>query len=288
MIGPQHEQPQSSEAAGFFDSVSIDFSDPEQALFGLAWVTRLPSESRSRADLLLFSGTELVDEIELESDQLIGDWADARLDGVRVATGVPLEQWSLEAGGSRASVNLEATALSSPLEVADRSMQEAVGIEQYEQLCTVTGAVTVDGDARPIHGLGRRVHWWGSFDWERFERWRSLYAVSQDGRAISFASALPANSSGHGDELRSAAFLQGEDELPFEEVLLSTIYGEDGLPAAAGLELRTHEDEIPRRFGGEAICGLRTERRGHELTVSFLQWSIEGRPAYGCYEVARR
>lgn len=288
MIGPEHERIQGGDESGFADSVSIDFSDPEQGLFGLAWMTRLPNEGRTRADLVLFSGSQPIEQLELESNRLVDDWGAADIDGVRIATAAPLERWSLEAKGAKASVELEVSALTPPLEVADDVLRKAVGIEQYEQLCAVNGIVTIEGEARAVRCLGRRVHWWGKFAWDRFARWRSLYAVSEDGHAVSFASALPATSSGHGDEVRSAAYLEGEAEVPFDEVLLSTVYGDDGLPATAGLELRANEDDIPRRFGGEAICGLRIQRSGHEVTVSFLRWSIEGRVAYGCYEVARK
>jgi hypothetical protein len=33
---------------------------------------------------------------------------------------------------------------------------------------------------------------------------------------------------------------------------------------------------------------VRAERGGHELTMTFFQWSIDGEPAYGCYEVVSR
>jgi hypothetical protein len=98
--------------------------------------------------------------------------------------------------------------------------------------------------------------------------------------------ALPAGSTGHGEELRTARFLDEDEPRQFEDVYLSTVYDGERLPAKAGLELWEADDEIPRRFGGEAICAMRTRIADHELIVSFFRWSIDDETAYGCYEVA--
>ena len=128
----------------------------------------------------------------------------------------------------------------------------------------------------------------GRVPWNRIDRWRTLYAASASGRAISAVAALPAGSAGHDAEVRAAQFLDDPDALPFDDVRLSTVYGDDGMPSKVGLELWRPDDDYPQRLGGEAICGTRRERGEHELVVSFFRWSIDGEPAYGCYELARR
>jgi hypothetical protein len=283
-----HEQAQNAPGAEFFDSVSIDFSDPERQLFGLGWMTRLPNAGRSHANLVLFAGGEVAEHIELEDDQSFDDWREASLDGVRMATAQPLERWSIAVSGSATSLELNAEAVTAPREQSDRALLERAGIDQYEQLCNVSGTVNALGRAHQVSCLGRRVHCWGNFAWDAIERWRALYAVSASGRAISVLAALPAGSKGHGEELRTARLLDEEEPRQFEDVYLSTVYGADRLPAKAGLELWETDEEIPRRFGGEAVCAMRAKRPDHELIVSFFRWSIEGEPAYGCYEVARR
>jgi hypothetical protein len=55
-----------------------------------------------------------------------------------------------------------------------------------------------------------------------------------------------------------------------------------------GLELWQPDDEFPRRLGGEAVCATRARRAGHDLVISFCRWSMDGEPAYGCYELVRR
>jgi hypothetical protein len=288
MIDAGHEQVQNAPGAEFFDSAAIDFSDPERQLFGLGWITRLPNEGRSRANLVMFADGELVEHVRLDRDLSIDDWSDASVDGIRVATAEPLARWAFEASGGETALELKLEAVTAPRVPSDRTLLDRVGIEQYEQLCNVSGTVSALGRSHDISCLGRRVHAWGSFAWDEIERWRTLYAASASGRAISVLAALPAGSDGHGDELRTARPLDEDEPREYEDVYLSTVYGADELPAKAGLELWETDDELPRRLGGEAVCAMRTKSSGHELIVSFFRWSIDGEPAYGCYEVAQR
>jgi hypothetical protein len=288
MIGPAHEQAQNAPGAGFFDSVSIDFSDPEDRLFCLGWMTRRPNAGSYGANLVLFVDGDLAEHVTLESNSALDDWNDASLDGILMTTRQPLERWTFEASGKETSLAIEAEAVTAARVPSDETLLERAGIEQYEQLCGVTGRVEARGRKYDVNGLGRRVHCWGTFGWSEFDRWRSLYAVSASGRAVSVLAVMPSGSKGHGEELRVARLLDEDEPRQFEDVYLSTVYGRDGLPSKAGLELWTADDELPHRFGGEAICAMRAERPDHELTVSFFRWSIDGEPAYGCYEVAQR
>jgi hypothetical protein len=287
MITAEHERAKAGDGADFADAVALDFCDPEHDLFGAAWLTRLPNTGRSCSRVLVFASGELVVNTGHEADTAIPDWSGARLDGVEMRTVQPLEHWTLQTGGDQGALQLEAEAVSRPRELPD-GVPAAVEVEQYEQLLRLSGTVDAGGRTYPVRCLGRRVHWWGKFSWERIARWRALYAVSGAGRAVSAVAALPAGSAGHDAELRAAQFLDDEDALPFDDVRLSTVYGEDGMPSKVGLELWRPDDEYPQRLGGVAVCGTRLERGDHELVVSFFRWSIDGEPAYGCYELARR
>jgi hypothetical protein len=287
MITKEHEQVRAGGGADFADTVAIDFCDPEHDLFGALWVTRAPNGGTSRSNVALFLAGELVANTESESDTAIGDWSAARVDGISMQSAEPLERWTVETQGTEGDLQLEIEALSAPRELPE-GVAAAIGGEQYEQLCRLTGTVDAGGRTYPVRCLGRRSHWWGEFPWSRIDRWRTLYAASASGRAISAVAALPAGSKGHDAELRAAQFLDDPDALPFDDVRLSTVYGDDGMPAKVGLELWRPDDEYPQRLGGTAICGTRRERADHELAVSFFRWSIDGEPAYGCYELARR
>jgi len=287
MITKEDEQVRAGDGADFADTVAIDFCDPEHDLFGALWLTRTPNSGRSRSNVVLFLAGELVINVQNESETVIQDWSAARAGGVSMQTAEPLERWIVETQDDHGSLHLEAEALSPPRELPD-GFPAAIGVEQYEQLCRLTGTVDVAGRTYPIRCLGRRSHWWGEFPWDKIDRWRTLYAASASGRAISAVAALPAGSKGHDSEVRAAQFLDDPDALPFDDVRLSTVYGDDRMPAKVGLELWRPDDEYPQRLGGTAICGTHRDRADHEVVVSFFRWSIDGEPAYGCYELARR
>ena len=93
----------------------------------------------------------------------------------------------------------------------------------------------------------------------------------------------------HGDE-QVVAVLCDPDGAPveFEEALLSTEYGEDGVQRRATLELWLDaEDGRPLRGAGTLISSVAVEREGLETRIAFFRWSVEGREGLGHYEVAR-
>jgi hypothetical protein len=277
MIGPEAEKPRSGQGEQFFDSVSVDFFDPAAAVGGIAWITHRPAAASLRANAFLFVDAEAVESIEHAGDASLENWDDVRVGGVHLATRVPLERWSAGVTGERASLQLELTAVTPPAELEDEAIANAAGLGQYEQLFRCEGNVTTPEGTRVVNCLGRRVHSWGTFGWDAIDRWRTLYAASETGRAVSVVAARPAGSEGHREEPQA-----------FEEVRLSTVFTGEGLPAKAGLELIESDDDIPERLGGELICGLRTQVGGHPLTISFFRWSLEGDPAFGCYEMAEK
>ena len=74
----------------------------------------------------------------------------------------------------------------------------------------------------------------------------------------------------------------------FEEALLSTEYGEDGVQRRATLELWLDaEDGRPIRGGGTLISAVEVEMDGLHTRIAFFRWSIEGREGLGHYEIAR-
>jgi hypothetical protein len=225
----------------------------------------------------------LVVERKLES------WESAELEGMKLTTSTPLARWNATLEDGDASLELEVDATSEPLDLSETPagapVARAAGVIGYQQLCRVRGTATVQGKGRPLSCAGRRSHCWGAHDWQRLERWRTLYAASDAGRAVTVTGALPAGSAGHGDELRAGRLLVEEEEpLAFEEVRVSTVYGADQLPAKAGLELFTPGQEFPSRVTGEALCGSSLALADQRLAISFFRWSIDGKAALGCYE----
>jgi hypothetical protein len=118
---------------------------------------------------------------------------------------------------------------------------------------------------------------------------RSIGIVFADGGLLAVTSALPAGASEHGEE-EIAAVLCDPDAAPvtFDEALLSTEYGEDGVQRRATLELWTDaEDGRPLRGAGTLISSVTVKRRGLDAAIAFFRWSVEGREGLGTYEVAR-
>ena len=118
---------------------------------------------------------------------------------------------------------------------------------------------------------------------------RSIGIVFSDGGLLALSASLPAGAEAHGEE-EVAAILCDPDGAPlrFEESLLSTEYGEDGVQRRATLELWPDVDEMrPLRGAGTLINSVRVRRKGLDSEIAFFRWSVEGREGLGTYEVAR-
>jgi hypothetical protein len=118
---------------------------------------------------------------------------------------------------------------------------------------------------------------------------RAIGIVFDDGGLLALTSTLPPGQDGHGEE-QIAAVLCDPDAAPveFEEALVSTEYGEDGVQRRASLELWPSADSPrPLRGAGTLINSVAVARRGLDSEIAFFRWSVEGRHGLGHYEVAR-
>lgn len=118
---------------------------------------------------------------------------------------------------------------------------------------------------------------------------RSIGVVFSDGGLLALTSSLPAGGRAHGDE-EITAVLCDPDGAPatFEEALLSTEYGEDGVQRRVTLELWPDIEEMrPLRGAGTLISSVSVRKQGLDAQIAFFRWSIEGREGLGTYEVAR-
>jgi hypothetical protein len=118
---------------------------------------------------------------------------------------------------------------------------------------------------------------------------RSIGIVFADGGLMTLSGTAPVDGGGHGDE-PLLAVLCDPDAAPlvFEEALLSTEYGEDGVQRRVTLELWLDtEDGRPLRGAGTLISAVIVEAAGLETRIAFFRWSIEGREGLGHYEIAR-
>jgi hypothetical protein len=117
---------------------------------------------------------------------------------------------------------------------------------------------------------------------------RSIGIVFDDGGLLTLSGTAPTRG-GHGDE-PLVAVLCDPDAAPiaFQEALLSTEYGEDGVQRRATLELWLDaEAGAPIRGGGTLISAVEAEVDGLRTRIAFFRWSVEGREGLGHYEIAR-
>ena len=118
---------------------------------------------------------------------------------------------------------------------------------------------------------------------------RSIGIVFSDGGLLALTSILPAGGREHGDEEVTAVLCDPDGApLTFEEALLSTEYGEDGVQRRVTLELWPDTDEMrPLRGAGTLISSVDVQRQGTDSRIAFFRWSVEGREGLGTYEVSR-
>lgn len=118
---------------------------------------------------------------------------------------------------------------------------------------------------------------------------RSIGVVFSDGGLLALTSNMPESGREHGDE-EVTAVLCDPDGAPstFEQALLSTEYGENGVQRRATLELWPDVEEMrPLRGAGTLINSVCVRRQGVESQIAFFRWAVEGREGLGTYEVAR-
>jgi hypothetical protein len=119
---------------------------------------------------------------------------------------------------------------------------------------------------------------------------RSIGIVFADGGLLTLSGTAPAGGGGgHGEEPLLAVLCDPDaGPVTFEEALLSTEYGEDGVQRRATLELWLDaEDGRPLRGAGTLISSIAAETDGIETRVAFFRWAVEGREGLGHYEIAR-
>jgi hypothetical protein len=120
-------------------------------------------------------------------------------------------------------------------------------------------------------------------------RRRAIGIVFADGGLLAITAKLPAGGREFGDE-EVAAVLCDPDAAPveFEEALLSTEYGEDGVQRRVTLELWLDTEQGQAlRGAGTLINSVAVRRGGLDSEIAFFRWSVEGREGLGHYEVAR-
>lgn len=276
---------------GFRDAVTFAFGDPVTKLYGHAHIGLGADGASGLA--LLFSGTDVAASSTaggVAVDDASAGWDAVRVAGLRTSVEEPLTIWTLGYERADCGFDLRFEARSAPAVLeAETEIARVGGIEGYNQLCAVSGTVTVGGKTREVRCLGQRGHIWGSLDWKRIEVARFLSAWLGADRAVMLAAARPVKARGHGEEALAGWLVDAGEPLPISDPRLSTTYDGALRQQRVGLELWMDEEtDFARRASGKVLCGTTLDLGDVRLDTSFFAWKMEGREGVGRYDIVRR
>jgi hypothetical protein len=276
------ETPRPATGSGFSDAVTFSFGDERHAVYGMARVGLADGAGTGLA--LLFSGRETV-AARAASGEPAASFEDVRAAGVSTALVAPLERWTVSFSADEGGFALEFEAIGAPAPAVGG------GMEGYEQLCRVTGTVTVGGQTVTVECLGQRGHQWGRPDWDKLGMARSLGAWLSPQLAVVAGAFRQAKAKDHAREEIDAVVLDGAplEPIAIADPLFSTAYDADGHQRRIGWELWPVDEEAPARRGaGEVLCGTSLDLGRLTLDCAFFRFRMEGREGVGRFDVLRR
>jgi hypothetical protein len=249
---------------------TLAFGDLGGTVWGAGWFSDAAGANDADAALVMLGADggqpNVITDRPPRSESLDGDW---HLDGTGQLVVAPAA---------------EAVALQVPQEQ----------FEGYDQLCRVTGRLTLDGGEREIDCLGVRTWFPGPIDLERYESIRAVSTWFEPDEAMALTAFRARKAKSHDDDLLAAAVIGPEHSTAVEDPRLSTTYEAEGWPLRAGLELwlpspEDSEQQYPRRASGEAV-GARAHAQTStlELRAEPFRWHSRGRDGAGMYILARR
>jgi hypothetical protein len=259
---------------------ALAFGDLDAGAWGVAWVP----EAAGAVSVVLGIGSSAA----VVSATLVG--------------GERAEGWRLE--GEAVELVL------SPLGAPVRSGASDGGIEGFDQLCTVSGRFTHDGEQQLVDRLGWRSARSGTLDLRRLGSFRQVSAWFKPGEGLALLALRSRKSRGQEADVLAAGVLEAERPGPVADPRLSTTYTAAGLPIRAGLELWVengspvagkaepvgdageHVDslaepaphEYPHRAAGETL-GVYADWSVAEfkLHAELFRWHNHGREGAGVY-----
>jgi len=158
----------------------------------------------------------------------------------------------------------------------------------FEQPVRVRGAVQIGDERIAIDAVGQRGRSWGSPDWSKIGRTRTVSAWFGD-EALSVAAIGAAGGEEHGREAISATIFEAGDEgcVRVADPRLSTTFDGEGRQRRAALELWITDDGPPRRATGDVVCGTTLDLGRLRLDTAFLSWRMGDRTGVGRYDILR-
>jgi hypothetical protein len=182
------------------------------------------------------------------------------------------EPWQLE--GEHVSL------VFSPTGPAVRGGRHDAGVETLDQLCNVSGALTLEGSEHEVGCAGWRAIVEGEFELSGLDSFRQTAGWFEAGGGIALSALRPRKSRGQDADLVAAAVLDPEPVGPIDDPRLSTTYDERGLPRRVGLELWFEQEasgeEPPEPTGAEQDDQSErhfARRAAAEAVGASIEWS---------------
>jgi hypothetical protein len=268
-------------------ALTFAFGDPAAEVYGVARLAVGADGMNGMA--ILYAGHDLVAGGR-ENEAPVGDapvvsWDAVSVAGIGTSVETPLSAWTVsfdDEAGSGFELRFEA--ISAPARV------EVGGVEGYEQLCSVSGTVSLGERTVEVGCLGQRGHIWGAPELDRIEIARTLSAWMGADRAVTLTAVRPTRAKHRQlDEAVAGWVFESGEPVAITEPRLSTTYDGDLHQQRAGLELWMDEERTAdRRAFGEVVCGTTIDLGDLRLDSAFFHWRMEGREGVGLYDVLRR
>ena len=161
--------------------------------------------------------------------------------------------------------------------------------ENRDELCEVTGTLSVAGAERSVQCVGTRSSG-DRLDLGRLDSVRGVSGWFDSGRGVALLSFRPLPSAGQESDLVGATVFEPEGRVVVDDPRLSTTYRSGGRPSRANLELwiGDGEEQYPRRAAAEARGdGAGVDGDRVRLQVTPLRCHTGGRDGAGVYVLAR-
>ena len=166
---------------------------------------------------------------------------------------------------------------------------------EFDAVCHVHGAITVEAVEHDVDCLGRLAVHDGAGELDQFASVRDVCAWFDPTHGLSLVAMRPRKARGQESDVVNAVALEPEGALAIDDPRLSTTYAADGRPLRVGLELwlavgdDDEEEQLPRRASGETLGAAATGRLGRfDVLAQFVRWDSRYGDGAGVYLLAQQ
>ena len=156
------------------DSLYFNLWDPDANLFLLTRMAVLPNKPGATAGVLAWIDGRPFAGYGHDLDEVpLADWDDMQIGGLRYRAADPLQTWDITLENGEDRLSLRWDGFTGVVDYRDNreALPKKVAWGHYEQTCTVTGSLELQGRSVEVRGVGQRDHSWGYRDWGGLREW---------------------------------------------------------------------------------------------------------------------